>query len=390
MKTVTTLAEHLSTAMTFREKYPMFNEQDGKIHVLFLSPCLNESGYYRMILPALELNKTDTHCAIMAHIHKWDFKKLFDDYDNPVSLQLVKWADYVVLPTMFSDAEYIIRAMRAVNADIDFVMDLDISYHAMPDYHPQLKSLSGDAKDTLLNNLALVDLVTAPNNAILEHYKALAKGSPKEFKFYSEHYANLVSNFTYDDVPEFYRNTNCRVRIGMLLDGFIAEDLRTIENVLIKIMSEHRDTVELVIYGWNRKLLVRHQLLTEIPVTHQAIENTNNFPACLNAMTIDIGLIPFANNFYNRSGLVFNRLLDFSGFMIPSVMPAVTPFNKIIKDGENGFLASTHDEWHSKITKLISDAELRRNIGQAAFQLVWETFSYTNPKAVERLTKVFA
>ena len=135
MKTVTALAEHLSNARTFKEKYPLFDERDNKIHVLFLSPCLNESGYYRMILPALELNKTNTHCAILAHIHKWDFHKLFDDYDNPVSLQLVHWADYVVLPTMFSDAEYIVRSMRAVKPDIEFVMDMDANENALPDKH---------------------------------------------------------------------------------------------------------------------------------------------------------------------------------------------------------------------------------------------------------------
>src|SRR5579885_787089 len=115
MKTLKELYGRLNTAKNFKEKYPQYNMDDNKIHVLFLSPCLNEAGYYRMILPALELNKTDTHSAIIGHIHKWDFNKLFDDYDTPIDFRLVEWADYVVLPVMFTDAAYIIKSMREIN-----------------------------------------------------------------------------------------------------------------------------------------------------------------------------------------------------------------------------------------------------------------------------------
>ncbi len=390
MKTITALTEHLGNAMTFREKYPMFNMDDRKIHILFLSPCLNESGYYRMILPALELNKTATHCAILAHIHKWDFNKLFDDYDNPVSPQLVMWADYVVLPSMFSDATYIIEMLRAYNSDLEFVMDLDLNYHALPDYHPHKKMLTPEAKATLLKNLSLVDFVTAPNNAILHKYISIARSSPKMFKFCPECYGNFISNFSYEEIDAFLRNPGVKVRIGMLMDGFMPEDLRTIEEALVKILAERKDTVELIVYGWNEKFKSRYSLLKETDVTFKHIVNTTAFPNYLNGLAFDIGLIPFADNLYNRSGRVFNRFLDLSGLTIPSVMPNVMPFTGIIKDGENGFLASTTDEWYNKINTLIGDSELRLAVGRAASQLVWERFSYVNPHVVRRLQEIFA
>lgn len=389
MKTVTALAEQLGNALTFREKYPLFNLKDQKIHVLFLSPCLNETGYYRMILPALELNKTDTHSAIIAHIHKWDYNKLFDDYDHPVSIRLVKWADYVVLPSMFSDVSYIIESFRAVNSDIDFVMDLDLNYHALPDYHPHKKVLTSEAKATLLNNLSLVDVVTAPNMTILRNYLNLAHSSPKMFEFSPENFGNLVSNFAYDDITEIHRNPGVKVRIGILLDGFFPEDLRTIEDALLKVLAENKDMVELVIYGWNDKMRARYGILKDIEVEFKQIVNTNVFHTYLNELTIDIGLIPFVNNVYNRSGRAFNRLLDFSGLMIPSVMPSVAPFTGCIKDGENGFLARTSEEWYDKMTRLIHDAELRISMGQLASAMVWQSYSYVNVRATERLKEIF-
>ena len=162
MKTLKELYSRLNTAKDFKELYPHYEMEDNKVHVLFLSPCMNETGYYRMILPALELNRTDTHAAIIGHIHKWDFNKMFDDYDSPVDFRLVKWADYVVIPAMFTDISYIIKSMREINDDIEFVMDLDINYHELPEYHPDYKKLRPELKEMMISNLLKVDILQLP------------------------------------------------------------------------------------------------------------------------------------------------------------------------------------------------------------------------------------
>ena len=50
---------------------------------------------------------------------------------------------------------------------------------------------------------------------------------------------------------------------------------------------------------------------------------------------------------------------------VPVVAAAVGVNKEIIRDGVNGFLASTEDEWVEKITRLAGDADLRRRIGEA-------------------------
>lgn len=388
MKSVKELYFNLSTAKEFKNRYPHFNMDDKKIHVLFLSACTNESGYYRMILPALELNRTDTHSAIIGHIHKWDFNKMFDDYDNPIDFRLVQWADYVVMPALFTDVSYIIKSMREINSDIEFVIDLDANYHELPEYHPDFKKLKPELKDILVNNLLHVDLLTAPNNYILNFYHDLVQQETEESSLYPERYANLLSNFTFEGINQIHRNASEKVRIGLILDGSQENDLKTIEKAIAALLEKHKDKIELVLFGWSKKIAEQYGVLNGLKVTYEKPVPFQEYYNRLNSLAFDIGLLPFENNNFNISGKSLNRFLDFSANMIPVIASKMLPFEKIIKDGENGFVASTDDEWINKTEQLIVNAQMRKDIGNNAFKTVWENFSYS-PKAIQRLKSIF-
>jgi glycosyltransferase involved in cell wall biosynthesis len=47
-----------------------------------------------------------------------------------------------------------------------------------------------------------------------------------------------------------------------------------------------------------------------------------------------------------------------------------------IDDGHTGFLCSTAKEWEEKLEKLIVDAELRKQIGENAYNFVKEEWQY--------------
>ena len=127
MKEVKALYELLHCKKSFIEKYPM-DPRDGKLHVLYVSPLLNGTGYYRMLAPMMELNKTKTHAALASSLHKWNFTKEFNDYDNPVDRRLIEWADFVVFPTILSDATYIVHSFKKIKPELQLVMDLDCYY----------------------------------------------------------------------------------------------------------------------------------------------------------------------------------------------------------------------------------------------------------------------
>ena len=388
MKTLKELYSRLNTAKNFKEMYPHFDMDDSKIHVLYISPCMNETGYYRMILPALELNRTNTHSAIIGHIHKWDFNKMFDDYDTPVDFRLVQWADYVVIPAMLTDIGYIIKSMREINDDIEFVMDMDINYHELPEYHPDYKKLSRELKDTLIDNLSKVDILTTPNNQILSFYHGLAQKHEDDFLLYFEHFPNLLSNFTFEEITEIRRNATGKVRIGIILDPSQGNDLKTIEKPIISLLDKYKEKIEPVIFGWSKKIAEQYGILKDLRISYEKPVPFHEYHSRLNSLAFDIGLLPLVDNSFNTSGKSFNRFLDFSANMIPVIAPNLLPFNKIIKEGENGFIASSEEEWFSKIDQLISEEQIRKEMGNNAFKTVWENLSYT-PKTIQRLRNIF-
>ncbi len=48
---------------------------------------------------------------------------------------------------------------------------------------------------------------------------------------------------------------------------------------------------------------------------------------------------------------------------------------EIIRDGKNGFLADTEDEWLEKLVLLVRDEELRQELGQLGRRTVDDRYS---------------
>ncbi len=388
MKSIKALYHHLNSVKEFKYRYPHFNPHDKKVHVLFLMACTNEQGYYRMILPAMELNRTETHVAIIGQIHKWNFNKQFDDYDIAIDFRLVEWADYIVVPALFSNIDYIIKSMREINSDVEFVMDVDLNYHQLPADHPDFKKFTPELKQILLANLSQIDILSAPNNYLLSAYEKLAQETEEELSLYFERYGNLLSNFAYEEMQHLQRNNGQKIRIGLLVEASQGNDVKLLEKVIATLLEKHSDKIEIILFGWSKKVALQYGLFDKLNITYENPVPFQEFHSRINSLALDIGLLPFVNNAYNVSGKTLTRYLDFSGNMIPVVASQMLPFTKVIEDGDNGFLAGTDEEWIAKTEQLISNAELRIAIGKSAFNTAWAKFSYT-PQSIERLKNMF-
>ncbi|MFH1508136.1 MAG: glycosyltransferase family 4 protein [Candidatus Omnitrophota bacterium] len=90
--------------------------------------------------------------------------------------------------------------------------------------------------------------------------------------------------------------------------------------------------------------------------------------------SFDIGIMPIPDDPWTRGKCGFKAILYMS-MEIPCVCSAVGVNKSIIKDGVNGFLASTEKEWIDKLSLLIEDAKLREKIGQAGRKTVEEGYS---------------
>lgn len=89
---------------------------------------------------------------------------------------------------------------------------------------------------------------------------------------------------------------------------------------------------------------------------------------------IHIGIMPLPDDDWARGKCGFKGL-QYMALGIPAVMSPVGVNSEIIKDGENGFLAATEDDWMEKLSLLITNPVLREQLGHAGRRTVEERFS---------------
>jgi glycosyltransferase involved in cell wall biosynthesis len=90
--------------------------------------------------------------------------------------------------------------------------------------------------------------------------------------------------------------------------------------------------------------------------------------------SFDIGIMPLPDDEWvkGKCGL---KGLSYMSLEVPTVMSDVGVNPEIIQDGKNGFLASSEEQWISKISFLIDSPELRLKMGKAGRETVVERYS---------------
>jgi glycosyltransferase involved in cell wall biosynthesis len=89
---------------------------------------------------------------------------------------------------------------------------------------------------------------------------------------------------------------------------------------------------------------------------------------------INIGIMPMEDSKWSRGKCGFKGL-QYMALEIPAIMSPVGVNTEIVKDGENGFLCDTPNEWEQTLRKLIEDIPLRKEIGARGKQTVIERYS---------------
>jgi glycosyltransferase involved in cell wall biosynthesis len=76
----------------------------------------------------------------------------------------------------------------------------------------------------------------------------------------------------------------------------------------------------------------------------------------------DIGIMPLEDSAFARGKSAF-KLIQYMAAGIPVVASPVGANREVVQDGTNGFLATTQEDWISRLRLLIDDAVLRRKMG---------------------------
>ena len=87
-----------------------------------------------------------------------------------------------------------------------------------------------------------------------------------------------------------------------------------------------------------------------------------------------LGVMPLDDDRWAR-GKCGLKLLQYMAMGIPAVASPVGVNKEIIKDGKNGFWATSEEEWFKRLMQLCQDSPLRATMGQAARQTIVEQYS---------------
>jgi len=133
------------------------------------------------------------------------------------------------------------------------------------------------------------------------------------------------------------------------------------------------------------KLIGSENEITELFVCKTVVVPWSEETEIKELSEIDIGLMPLTADEFSK-GKCGLKLLQYMALGIPSVVSPVGVNKKIIKDGENGFLASSQDECINKISLLIADRKLYNAISKNARRTVEENYSLE--KWAEKIVKL--
>ena len=90
--------------------------------------------------------------------------------------------------------------------------------------------------------------------------------------------------------------------------------------------------------------------------------------------SFDVGIMPLADTPWSRGKCGF-KMIQYMSVGIPVVASAIGANNDIFEGSNAGFLATTDEDWISGLTRLLEDAELRREAGEFGRQHVVENYS---------------
>jgi len=91
-------------------------------------------------------------------------------------------------------------------------------------------------------------------------------------------------------------------------------------------------------------------------------------------VSFDIGLMPLSDDLWSK-GKCGLKIIQYLSVGVPVVCTPVGINADIVKDGENGFWATTHQEWVDRLSTLIQNPELRYQMGCKGIKTVEKEYS---------------
>lgn len=126
-----------------------------------------------------------------------------------------------------------------------------------------------------------------------------------------------------------------------------------------------------------------------------ATKTQPEYPAYLAEQPWNIGIAPLIDSPFNECKSHI-KWMEYVMYKIPVVASRIYPYCKdifgipTIEDGETGLLCDTVEDWVTNLSKLIESEELRKKLGENAYNAVVKNWQYEDwkPKIIEAVKQI--
>jgi glycosyltransferase involved in cell wall biosynthesis len=117
----------------------------------------------------------------------------------------------------------------------------------------------------------------------------------------------------------------------------------------------------------------------KLPLHDYAFIPWNETSEVADLLNVDIGVMPLRPDEWSEGKCGF-KLIQYMSLGIPAVASPVGVNKQIVIDGEDGYIASSKDEWKAALTALITDHALRSTFGRAGRNKIIKDYSIQSQK----------
>ncbi len=368
-----------STAI--RSTVPKQHSTSNAVRLLYVEASINSKGYYRMILPSLELGKTAYFETRIISVKKWDFRQrsmtmtsgLFQEEE-------VLWADYIIFPMLWSDFTYLLKAIKGLNPNVQLVMDIVKDFDAGTNANAN--------EDHLFHNICLMDLITVSSENLLAIYqdKLLMYEECSDLEMCV--LPSLISKIGYEGLSQDSKSKDTVVRLGVICEEPYFDFYDFMFPVFRKLKEKYKDTLELIFLGSKGvTLLGESQEAYDLQITHHKTVSFLAYFQTLQSLSLDILMIPLSPQF-NQELASTTRFLEGAAIGLPVIAPLASSYAEVIKNRETGILVKNFKDWTANLEELIESPEMRKRLGANAKKIVWEAHSY-NTQTLQMFCDIF-
>lgn len=238
--------------------------------------------------------------------------------------------------------------------------ELDDLLFEVPDSHPEY-SYYAKSKDAILNAVRNSDGVICSTIDMAEYLRNYNKN------------VWVIPNYLVEGLwnfPNIHQKTADPVVLGYMGGATHAPDIEFIRPVLHKLLEKYRGHVKLRFWGIAPEELAQHP---DVEWSKQTFPDYAAFAQYFVKQRADIFLAPLLPGLFNACKSHI-KYLEYSALGAPGVYSRISPYERIITPGYDGFLASSLDEWEKYLMILIENSALRAQMGKNAQQRILSHF----------------